>query len=100
MHPESQHVPLCQHLLGFAMKSVTQTAMGNRFENDQEVICFQKGHDLVSVPGWNAEQHSVVLGKYNIFNIASDHCLKKIETKWDHSGRRNSSLIAIDLNRQ
>ncbi|XP_032880392.1 cytochrome P450 20A1 [Amblyraja radiata] len=47
MHPESQHVPLCQHLLGFAMKSVTQTAMGNRFENDQEVICFQKGHDLV-----------------------------------------------------
>nr|XP_023397991.1 cytochrome P450 20A1 isoform X1 [Loxodonta africana] len=45
--PESQHVPLCQHMLGFAMKSVTQMVMGSTFEDDQEVIHFQKNHGTV-----------------------------------------------------
>ncbi|XP_077304697.1 cytochrome P450 20A1 [Lithobates pipiens] len=44
-YPQAQHVPLCQHMLGFAMKSVTQTAMGSGFEDDQEVIRFRKNHD-------------------------------------------------------
>lgn len=48
--PEAQHVPLCQHMLGFAMKSVTQTAMGSSFEDDQEVIRFRRHHDAVSDP--------------------------------------------------
>lgn len=48
--PEAQHVPLCQHMLGFAMKSVTQTAMGSSFEDDREVIRFRRHHDAVSVP--------------------------------------------------
>lgn len=47
--PEAQHIPLCQHMLGFAMKSVTQTAMGSSFEDDQEVIRFRRHHDAVSV---------------------------------------------------
>ncbi|MGH0117621.1 UNVERIFIED_CONTAM: hypothetical protein FKN15_041813 [Acipenser sinensis] len=46
-YPDSQHVPLCQHLLGLAMKSATQTAMGSRFEDDQEVIQFRKNHDAI-----------------------------------------------------
>ncbi|XP_029463777.1 cytochrome P450 20A1 [Rhinatrema bivittatum] len=46
-YPESQHVPLCQHMLGFAMKSVTQTAMGSGFEDDQEVLRFRKNHDAI-----------------------------------------------------
>ncbi|KAF7243753.1 Neurobeachin-like protein 1 [Varanus komodoensis] len=45
--PESQHVPLSQHMLGFSMKSVTQAAMGSRFEDDQEVIRFRKNHDAI-----------------------------------------------------
>uniref|UniRef100_K7GGM1 Cytochrome P450 family 20 subfamily A member 1 n=1 Tax=Pelodiscus sinensis TaxID=13735 RepID=K7GGM1_PELSI len=45
--PESQHVPLCQHMLGFAMKSVTQTAMGSSFEDDREVIRFRRNHDAI-----------------------------------------------------
>ncbi|XP_073489413.1 cytochrome P450 20A1 isoform X2 [Aquarana catesbeiana] len=44
-YPQAQHVPLCQHMLGFAMKSVTQTAMGSGFEDEQEVIRFRKNHD-------------------------------------------------------
>uniref|UniRef100_A0A452VAK1 Cytochrome P450 20A1 n=1 Tax=Ursus maritimus TaxID=29073 RepID=A0A452VAK1_URSMA len=48
-YPESQHVPLCQHMLGFAMKSVTQMVMGSTFEDDQEVIHFQKNHGTVSM---------------------------------------------------
>lgn len=47
--PESQHVPLSQHMLGFAMKAVAQTAMGSRFEDDQEVIRFRRNHDVVSL---------------------------------------------------
>ncbi|XP_059961878.1 cytochrome P450 20A1 isoform X1 [Mesoplodon densirostris] len=46
-YPESQHVPLCQHMLGFAMKSVTQMTMGSTFEDEQEVIRFQKNHGTV-----------------------------------------------------
>ncbi|XP_060050087.1 cytochrome P450 20A1 [Erinaceus europaeus] len=46
-YPESQHVPLCQHMLGFAMKSVTQMVMGSTFEDDQQVIHFQKNHGTV-----------------------------------------------------
>ncbi|XP_015262997.1 PREDICTED: cytochrome P450 20A1 [Gekko japonicus] len=45
--PESQHVPLSQHMLGFAMKAVTQIAMGSRFEDDQEVIRFRRNHDAI-----------------------------------------------------
>ncbi|KAM4026267.1 cytochrome P450 20A1 [Anomaloglossus baeobatrachus] len=45
--PQSQHVPLCQHMLGFAMKSVTQTAMGSIFEDNQEVLRFRKNHDTI-----------------------------------------------------
>ncbi|XP_028661971.1 cytochrome P450 20A1 [Erpetoichthys calabaricus] len=46
-YPSSQHVPLCQHLLGFAMKAVTQTTMGSRFIEDREVIEFRKNHDTI-----------------------------------------------------
>ncbi|EPY77622.1 hypothetical protein CB1_001225002 [Camelus ferus] len=46
-YPESQHVPLCQHMLGFAMKSVTQLVMGSTFEDEHEVIHFQKNHGTV-----------------------------------------------------
>ncbi|XP_075036260.1 cytochrome P450 20A1 [Mixophyes fleayi] len=46
-YPQSQHVPLCQHMLGFAMKSITQTAMGSSFEDDQEVIRFRKNHEAI-----------------------------------------------------
>uniref|UniRef100_A0A8D2AES2 Cytochrome P450 family 20 subfamily A member 1 n=2 Tax=Sciurus vulgaris TaxID=55149 RepID=A0A8D2AES2_SCIVU len=46
-YPETQHVPLSQHMLGFAMKSVTQIVMGSTFEDDQEVIRFQKNHGTV-----------------------------------------------------
>ncbi|XP_019061862.1 cytochrome P450 20A1 isoform X2 [Fukomys damarensis] len=46
-YPETQHVPLSQHMLGFAMKCVTQVVMGSTFEDDQEVIRFQKNHGTV-----------------------------------------------------
>lgn len=56
-YPESQHIPLCQHMLGFAMKSTTQMVMGSTFEDDQEVIHFQKNHGTVS-PGPNLKLFS------------------------------------------
>ncbi|XP_002712600.2 cytochrome P450 20A1 isoform X1 [Oryctolagus cuniculus] len=46
-YPESQHVPLSQHMLGFAMKCVTQLVLGSTFEDEQEVIRFQKNHGTV-----------------------------------------------------
>ncbi|KAF6113361.1 cytochrome P450 family 20 subfamily A member 1 [Phyllostomus discolor] len=47
-YPESQHIPLGQHMLGFAVKSVTQMVMGSTFEDDQEVIRFQKNHSIIT----------------------------------------------------
>ncbi|XP_036029619.1 cytochrome P450 20A1 [Onychomys torridus] len=46
-YPETQHVPLSQHMLGFASKSVTRMVLGSTFEDEQEVIRFQKMHDTV-----------------------------------------------------
>lgn len=45
--PEDQHTPLCAHLLGLALKAVTQLALGERFRDDAEVISFRKNHDAI-----------------------------------------------------
>ncbi|KAK5847990.1 hypothetical protein PBY51_017075 [Eleginops maclovinus] len=45
--PESQHTPLCAHLLGLAMKTVTQLALGESFTDDSEVLSFRKNHDAI-----------------------------------------------------
>uniref|UniRef100_A0A669C415 Cytochrome P450, family 20, subfamily A, polypeptide 1 n=1 Tax=Oreochromis niloticus TaxID=8128 RepID=A0A669C415_ORENI len=45
--PEGQHTPLCAHLLGLAMKTVTQLALGERFSDDAEVLAFRKNHDAI-----------------------------------------------------
>ncbi|XP_062237027.1 cytochrome P450 20A1 [Platichthys flesus] len=45
--PVDQHTPLCAHLLGLAMKTVTQLALGDRFKDDAEVISFRKNHDAI-----------------------------------------------------
>ncbi|XP_023695735.2 cytochrome P450 20A1 [Paramormyrops kingsleyae] len=45
--PESQHTPLCAHLLGLAIKCVTQLAMGDRFRDDAEVIHFRRNHEAI-----------------------------------------------------
>lgn len=46
-YPKSQHTPLCAHLLGLAMKAVTQLAMGSRFQDEAEVIRFRKNHEAI-----------------------------------------------------
>ncbi|XP_022057581.2 cytochrome P450 20A1 [Acanthochromis polyacanthus] len=46
-YPEAQHTPLCAHLLGLAMKTVTQLALGERFRDDAQVISFRKNHDAI-----------------------------------------------------
>ncbi|XP_069875211.1 cytochrome P450 20A1 [Dipodomys merriami] len=46
-YPETQHVPLSQHMLNFAMKAVIQLVLGNTFKEDQEIINFQKNHGTV-----------------------------------------------------
>lgn len=45
--PEDQHTPLCAHLLGLAMKTVTQLALGESFRDDAEVISFRKNHNTI-----------------------------------------------------
>lgn len=46
-YPKSQHTPLCAHLLGLAMKAVTQLAMGSHFRDEAEVIRFRKNHEAI-----------------------------------------------------
>uniref|UniRef100_A0AAQ4R2H4 Cytochrome P450, family 20, subfamily A, polypeptide 1 n=1 Tax=Gasterosteus aculeatus aculeatus TaxID=481459 RepID=A0AAQ4R2H4_GASAC len=49
--PASQHTPLCAHLLGLAMKTVTQLALGESFGDDAKVLSFRKNHDIWSEIG-------------------------------------------------
>lgn len=46
-YPETQHIPLSQHMLGFTLKFVTRMVLGDTFEGEQEVIRFQKIHGTV-----------------------------------------------------
>lgn len=57
-------------MLGFAMKSVTQMVMGSAFEDDQEVIRFQKNHGTVS-PESNLKLFFHQLGQLNNTDFAS-----------------------------
>ncbi|XP_013886263.1 cytochrome P450 20A1 [Austrofundulus limnaeus] len=45
--PEAQHIPLCAHLLGLALKTVTQLGLGEHFRDDAKVISFRKNHDAI-----------------------------------------------------
>ncbi|KAM9836266.1 cytochrome P450 20A1 [Aulostomus maculatus] len=45
--PEAQHTPLCAHMLGLSMKTVTQLALGERFSHDANVVSFRKNHDAI-----------------------------------------------------
>ncbi|XP_037552623.1 cytochrome P450 20A1 [Nematolebias whitei] len=45
--PEAQHIPLCAHLLGLALKTVTQLGLGEPFKDDAKVISFRKNHDSI-----------------------------------------------------
>ncbi|KAK2857093.1 hypothetical protein Q5P01_005828 [Channa striata] len=45
--PDAQHIPLCAHLLGLSMKTVTQLALGECFRGDTEVISFRKNHEVI-----------------------------------------------------
>lgn len=45
--PKVQHTPLCAHLLGLAMKTVTQLGLGERFKDETQVISFRKNHDAI-----------------------------------------------------
>lgn len=45
--PAEQHTPLCAHLLGLALKSVTQLGLGERFQDDAQVISFRRNHDVI-----------------------------------------------------
>ncbi|XP_062907834.1 cytochrome P450 20A1 isoform X1 [Mobula hypostoma] len=100
-YPESQHVPLCQHLLGFAMKSVTQTAMGSRFESDQEVIRFRKDHDSI----WSEIGKGFLDGSLDKSSPRKEHfeaalgemeaTLKKVAT--ERKGESTSRQVFMDF---
>uniref|UniRef100_A0A1A8FBR9 Abl-interactor 2b n=1 Tax=Nothobranchius korthausae TaxID=1143690 RepID=A0A1A8FBR9_9TELE len=45
--PDAQHIPLCSHMLGLALKTVTQLGLGERFRDDAKVISFRKNHDAI-----------------------------------------------------
>uniref|UniRef100_A0A3Q2ULH1 Cytochrome P450, family 20, subfamily A, polypeptide 1 n=1 Tax=Fundulus heteroclitus TaxID=8078 RepID=A0A3Q2ULH1_FUNHE len=45
--PEAQHIPLCAHLLGLSLKTVTQLGLGERFRDDAQIIAFRKSHDAI-----------------------------------------------------
>ncbi|XP_075386125.1 cytochrome P450 20A1 isoform X2 [Tenrec ecaudatus] len=99
-YPESQHVPLCQHMLGFTMKFVTQMVMGRTFEDDQEVICFQKNHGTV----WSEIGKGFLdgsLDKSTTRKKQFEHALTQLESVLkkviqERKGRNSGQHIFID----
>ncbi|XP_008047276.1 cytochrome P450 20A1, partial [Carlito syrichta] len=100
-YPETQHVPLSQHMLGFAMKSVTQMVLGSTFEDDQEVIRFQKNHGTV----WSEIGKGFLdgsLDKSTTRNQQYEDALMQLESIFkkiikERKGRNFSQHIFIDF---
>uniref|UniRef100_A0A673WJ93 Cytochrome P450, family 20, subfamily A, polypeptide 1 n=1 Tax=Salmo trutta TaxID=8032 RepID=A0A673WJ93_SALTR len=67
--PKDQHTPLCAHLLGLAMKAVTQLALGDRFRNDAEVIGFRKNHEAI----WSEIGKGYLDGSMEKSSIRKEH---------------------------
>ena len=44
-----EHVPLVHHMLGIAIKAITQVSFGDYFEDDEKVADFHRDFDTVSM---------------------------------------------------
>ncbi|XP_076159509.1 cytochrome P450 20A1 [Alosa pseudoharengus] len=97
--PESQHIPLCAHLLGLAMKTVTRLALGDRFANDTEVIRFRKNHDAIwseigrGYLDGSMEKSSSRKGHYDSALAEMESVLKSVVRDIKGHGSGQSSLM-------
>ncbi|KAL6072867.1 hypothetical protein STEG23_018385, partial [Scotinomys teguina] len=99
-YPETQHVPLSQHMLGFALKSVTRMVLGSTFEDEQEVIRFQKIHGTVwseigkGFLDGSLDKNTTRKKQYQDALVQLESTLKKIIK--ERKGRNVSQQIFID----
>uniref|UniRef100_A0A674EB59 Cytochrome P450, family 20, subfamily A, polypeptide 1 n=1 Tax=Salmo trutta TaxID=8032 RepID=A0A674EB59_SALTR len=99
--PKDQHTPLCAHLLGLAMKAVTQLALGDRFRNDAEVIGFRKNHEAI----WSEIGKGYLDGSMEKSSIRKEHyesALAEMETVLmsvakDRKGQRSQTAFVDAL---
>uniref|UniRef100_A0A4W5N2F3 Cytochrome P450, family 20, subfamily A, polypeptide 1 n=1 Tax=Hucho hucho TaxID=62062 RepID=A0A4W5N2F3_9TELE len=99
--PKDQHTPLCAHLLGLAMKAVTQLALGDRFRNDAEVIGFRKNHEAI----WSEIGKGYLDGSMEKSSIRKEHyesALAEMETVLmsvvkDRKGQRSQTAFVDTL---
>ncbi|XP_029425792.1 cytochrome P450 20A1 isoform X3 [Nannospalax galili] len=99
-YPETQHVPLSQHILGFAMKFVTQMVLGGTFDDEQELIRFQKIHGTVwseigkGFQDGSLDKNTARKKQYEDALMQLESILKKIIK--ERKGRNFSEHIFID----
>ncbi|XP_007888818.1 cytochrome P450 20A1 [Callorhinchus milii] len=100
-YPEAQHVPLCQHMLGFAMKSITQATLGSCFEDDQQVINFRKNHDAIwseigkGFLDGSLEKSSTRKKHYDEALTEMEDVLKKVAK--ERKGKSSSQQVFMDV---
>uniref|UniRef100_A0A8C8H7D4 Cytochrome P450 20A1 n=1 Tax=Oncorhynchus tshawytscha TaxID=74940 RepID=A0A8C8H7D4_ONCTS len=106
--PKDQHTPLCAHLLGLAMKAVTQLALGDRFRNDAEVIGFRKNHEAIipfTCQIWSEIGKGYLDGSMEKSSIRKEHyesALAEMETVLmsvakDRKGQRSQTAFVDTL---
>lgn len=87
--PEDQHTPLCAHLLGLALKAVTQLALGERFRDDTEVISFRKNHDAI----WSEIGKGYLDGSLEKSSSRKEHYVKALS-------EMESMLVSVEKERK
>uniref|UniRef100_A0A8C9XFD7 Cytochrome P450, family 20, subfamily A, polypeptide 1 n=1 Tax=Sander lucioperca TaxID=283035 RepID=A0A8C9XFD7_SANLU len=90
--PDSQHTPLCAHLLGLAMKTVTQLALGESFRDDAKVLSFCKNHDALFFPLLLTRQIWSEIGKGYL-----DGSLEKSSSRKGHYEKALSEMESVLL---
>ena len=45
---KDEHIPLRQHMLAVALKSITRSSFGDYFDSDEKTFEFEKLYDAVS----------------------------------------------------
>uniref|UniRef100_A0A672P7A7 Cytochrome P450 20A1-like n=2 Tax=Sinocyclocheilus grahami TaxID=75366 RepID=A0A672P7A7_SINGR len=98
-YPKSQHTPLCAHLLGLAMKAVTQLAMGSRFGDEAEIIRFRKNHEAIwseigkGYLDGSLEKSSSRKARYESALAEMESVLKSVAKQRSGQGSSQSSFV-------
>ncbi|CAH1789284.1 unnamed protein product [Owenia fusiformis] len=100
---DEQHIPLCQHMFAFAIKSITITSFGEFFQNDEQVLEFRKAYDTCwhemerRLAGADPKPDSLEEKRFNkALNMMHSTIKKMVKLRRDNPPKSEDDHIFLD----